>query len=64
MPKLLLYLAGPFAGFSWKFIRHNVDIPIYFDNSRAKNQLDINFNTAEQALKDQADQVIKDELIK
>lgn len=61
--KNLLKIAGPFVGFSWKFINRNVGIPIYFDNTRASNLLKIEFNPVEKALIDQADQVIKDKLV-
>ncbi|MFW6019412.1 MAG: SDR family oxidoreductase [Bacteroidales bacterium] len=64
LPKTMLYLAGPFAGFSRKFIRRNIGIPVYFDNSRSQNHLNIQFTPVEKALKEQADQVIQDGLIK
>lgn len=63
MSKGLLKLAGPFVGFSWKFINRNIGIPIYFDNTRAKTLLKIDFTPAEKALIDQANQVINDNLI-
>ncbi|MGM0646854.1 MAG: SDR family oxidoreductase [Bacteroidota bacterium] len=63
IPKALLYLAGPFAGFSWKFIHRNIGIPIYFDHTRAKKHLGIEFTTAEQSIKEQAEQIIQDKLI-
>ncbi|MGM0613206.1 MAG: SDR family oxidoreductase [Bacteroidota bacterium] len=64
LPKAMLYLAGPFAGFSRKFIKKNIGIPVYFDNSRAKRQLDIDYTPVDKALKEQADQVIQDGLLK
>ncbi|MCF8219728.1 MAG: aldehyde reductase [Bacteroidales bacterium] len=64
LPKAMLYLAGPFAGFSRKFIKRNIGIPVYFDNSRAKRQLDISYRPVEESLKEQADQVIRDGLLK
>lgn len=64
LPKAMLYLAGPFAGFSRKFIKKNIGIPVYFDNSRAKRQLDIDYTPVDKALKEQADQVIRDGLLK
>lgn len=63
MPKFMLYVAGPFVGFSWKFVSRNVGIPIYFDNSRAKQALGIEFTPVEQSIRDQADQIIKDGLV-
>lgn len=63
LPKIMMYLAGPFAGFSQKFIKRNVGIPIYFDNSRTKKHLNIDFTPVEEALKEQADQVIQDKLL-
>lgn len=64
MSSTVLYMAAPFVGFTWKYIRRNVNIPIYFDNKRTLNQLNINFNPPEQSLKDQANQVIQDGLLK
>jgi hypothetical protein len=64
LPKFLLYIFGPMQGFSWKFIRNNVGIPIQFDNSRSRTELGINYHTIEQTLVDHAGQILKDELIK
>ncbi len=63
IPKWLLYVVGPFNGFNWKFIRRNVGIPVYFDNTRAKNNLDIEFIPVSQSIREQADQVISDGLV-
>ncbi len=63
IPKWLLFLVGPFSGFNWKFIRQNVGIPVYFDNTRAKNNLDIEFIPVSQSIREQAEQVISDGLV-
>lgn len=64
LPKLLLYLFGPMQGFSWKFIRNNLGIPMEFDNSRSREELGINYRSIEQTLAEHAEQIYRDELIK
>lgn len=64
LPKWLTYLVGPFmAGFSWSFLRNNLSIPIYFDNSKIKKSLGIEFTSIEQSLKDHAKQLEEDGLV-
>lgn len=64
LPKWLLYLFGPAQGFSWKFIRKNVGIPVGFDNSRSRGELGVNYHSIQQTLIDHSAQIIKDELVK
>src|SRR6056297_1251178 len=63
LPKAMLYLFGPVQGFTWKFIKRNVGIPIDFDNSYSKENLGIQYRDTEQSLRDHAEQVILDKLI-
>jgi nucleoside-diphosphate-sugar epimerase len=64
LPKWLTYLVGPFmAGFSWSFLRNNLGIPVYFDNSKIKKSLGIEFTSIDKSLKDHADQLQKDDLV-
>jgi dihydroflavonol-4-reductase len=43
LPKFLLYLVGPFMGFSFSWIKNNVGWPLKFDNSKAKNELKMQY---------------------
>jgi nucleoside-diphosphate-sugar epimerase len=64
LPKILFYLAGPFMGFSIKFIKRNVGIPIKIDNSRSIKELGMVFRPVEATLSDQVEQIELDGLIK
>jgi nucleoside-diphosphate-sugar epimerase len=59
LPKFLMYLVGPFAGFSWKFVSNNVGIPMGFDNSYSKKDLGLVYRDLSETFRDQADQLIK-----
>jgi len=63
VPKPMLYLAGPFMGFSWKYISKNIGIPLQFDNSKAKKDLGLEFRKADETIHDQIQQLINDDLI-
>ncbi|MCF8232686.1 MAG: NAD-dependent epimerase/dehydratase family protein [Bacteroidales bacterium] len=63
LPKALLYLFGPFMGFSWSYVRKNIGIPIYFDNTKAQKQLGITFKNPRETIKEQAAQLIEDGLV-
>ncbi|MCF8308597.1 MAG: NAD-dependent epimerase/dehydratase family protein, partial [Bacteroidales bacterium] len=63
LPKALLYLFGPFMGFSWNFIRKNIGIPVYFDNTKAQNQLGIDFKNPQETIREHAAQLIDDGLV-
>lgn len=58
LPKFLMYLVGPFVGFSWKFVRNNVGIPLKFDNSYSKKDLDLVYRDLSETFKDQVDQLV------
>lgn len=63
LPKFLIYLFGPFQGFSWRFVRNNIGVPIHFDNTKARQKLGINFKNPKETLKEQAQQLIDDGLV-
>ena len=52
LPKFLLYLFGPFQGFSWKYIKKNIGIPMKFDNSRSKKELKIKYKNIKKTIID------------
>jgi nucleoside-diphosphate-sugar epimerase len=64
LPNFLLYIFGPFQGFSWKYIRKNIGVPLKFDNSYSKTDLGIQYRPVEETLIDHARQLIHDNLIK
>lgn len=53
VPKFLLYLSGPFLGFSWKYIRNNIGIPFKINNSRSQNILNLKYSNLSTTLRDQ-----------
>ncbi|MDH3622585.1 MAG: NAD-dependent epimerase/dehydratase family protein [Myxococcales bacterium] len=58
LPKFLFYLAGPSLGFTWKFIRANSGYPVYFDNTRSRERLGIQYTPVEETLVQHAEQLI------
>lgn len=63
VPDFLLYLVGPFMGFSWKYLNRNLGIPFYFDNSLSKSALGIAYRPLEETITDHAKQLIEDGLV-
>jgi nucleoside-diphosphate-sugar epimerase len=63
VPKFLLYLFGPFQGFSWKYISRNVGVPMQFDNSYSKQDLGIEYTSIKNTLHDHVQQIIESELV-
>lgn len=63
VPKPMLFLFGPFMGFSWKYISKNIGIPLKFDNSKAKKDLGLEFLTVDETIHDQIQQLINDDLV-
>jgi nucleoside-diphosphate-sugar epimerase len=57
LPKFLMYLVGPFAGFSWKFVSNNIGIPTSFDNSYSKTDLGLVYRDLSETFKDQVAQL-------
>ncbi len=57
VPTALFYLVGPFMGYSWKYIRKNVDIPVRFNNSKGLSDLGIHYRPVSETLKDQIEQL-------
>lgn len=63
LPKLLVYLVGPFMGISWKYSSKNIGYKIKFDNSYAKKDLGIKFRDLKTTFSDQFNQLLNDGLI-
>ena len=64
LPKFLLYMFGPFQGFSWKYVSRNVGLPLKFDNSKSINELGILYLPIEETIIDHAEQIISRSLRK
>ena len=63
LPNFMLYLVGPFMGFSWKYLKRNLGISFRFDNSYSKIDLGIEYRSVQQTLIDHAEQLEKDGLV-
>ncbi len=63
LPRFLLYIFGPFQGYSWKFIRNNVGKTLKFDNSYSKQDLNVEYRPARETITGQIEQLKKDKLI-
>lgn len=63
IPNFLFYIIGPFLGFSWKFLKKNLSIPLKFDNSYSIKDLGISYTPFEKTIKDHVKQIIDMKLI-
>lgn len=63
LPNFMLYLVGPFMGFSWKYLQRNLGYRLKFDNSYSKNDLGIEFTPIEKTLADHVAQLREDKLL-
>jgi nucleoside-diphosphate-sugar epimerase len=64
LPPIMVYLLGPImAGFTWKYIKRNLGIPMRWDNSYSIKDLNIEYTPVEETLVDHAEQLIRDGLI-
>lgn len=63
VPDLLIYLTGPFMGFSWKFLKKNLGVPFRTDNTRSRENLGLHYHSIQKTLHDHAEQLIRDGLV-
>ena len=64
LPTFLTYIFAPIlAGFSWNYLRKNLGLPIYFDNSKIKKELNIDFRPIDETFTDHVKQLEEDEFI-
>jgi nucleoside-diphosphate-sugar epimerase len=63
LPNFLLYAFGPLQGFNWKYLRRNVNIPIHFDNSYSKEDLNIEYRPLEETVTEHLQQLIDSGLL-
>ncbi len=65
LPKLVIWLVAPIAaGISRKFIKRNVGYSIFFDNSRSRQTLGVEYRPIEATLQQHFQQMIDDGLLK
>ncbi len=53
LPKWLLYILGPFRGYSWSYIRRNAGYPVRFDNSCSMENLGMTYRPVSETLIEQ-----------
>ncbi len=63
VPNFMLYLLGPFIGFSWKYLKRNHVIAFKFDYSYSKTDLGIDYRSVKETFGDHVEQLDKDGLI-
>lgn len=57
VPKMLMYLVGPFMGFPWRYVRRNVAVPYAIDNGKSQSVLGLKYTPVRDTLKDCIDQL-------
>ncbi len=63
LPGFLMYITGPFMGFSIKFVRKNLGYPVSFDNSRTIKDFNFRFRPIEETFRDHFEQIKRDKLL-
>lgn len=63
VPNFMLYLLGPFMGFSWKYLKRNLGIAFQLDNSYSKTDLGMEYRSVKETFIDHVEQLDKDGLI-
>ncbi len=63
LPKFLLYLFGPLQGFSWKYVKRNIGLPLKFNNSKGIKELGVSYRPIEETILEHTEQIIKDKLV-
>ncbi|MEQ8705064.1 MAG: aldehyde reductase [Phaeodactylibacter sp.] len=64
LPNFLLYLFGPFQGFSWKFLGRNLGYPLRFNNRKSRAKLGLQYRPVSETLQEHLQQLEKDGLLK
>lgn len=63
LPSMLLYLFGPFQGFSWRFLRRNLGYPLRFNNRKSRAQLGLKYRPVAETLTEHLKQLERDGLV-
>ena len=64
LPKTVFKIMGPFVGFSRKFVELNMGYPIYFDSSKSRNELGMQYRNVKDSLVAHFQQLIDDGIVK
>lgn len=64
LPKWLIWLLAPMAGFTRKYVKRNVGIDIRMDNSYIKKDLEMVFLPFEHTIADHVEQLLRDGIVK
>jgi hypothetical protein len=57
LPKLAIYIFGPFIGLNYRWIKNNVGWPMQFDNSKSRGELKIDYRSMDKTIIEFAEQV-------
>ncbi|MEH0158058.1 aldehyde reductase [Limibacter armeniacum] len=60
LPNAMLYMFGPFMGFSWKFLKYNLGYALQFDNSYSKQDLGLRYRAIEDTLNTFAENLVEE----
>lgn len=63
LPNFMLYILGPFIGFTWKYLNRSLGIPFKFDNTYSKTDLGIEYRSLNETFTDHVEQLDRDGLI-
>jgi len=63
LPNWLLYIFGPMQGVKANFVKNNMSVPMYFNNSKSKKNLKIKYRPINETLVEHFQQLINDKLI-
>lgn len=62
-PKWLIWLVAPWIGLQRSYVLHNVGYPVYFDNTKSKTELNLEYINPIDTFNDHIQQLIDDKLI-
>ncbi len=63
LPKPMLYLFGPFQGFTWRYIKSNIGHSFKLNTLKSRERLYIKYRTPEETIKDQVDRLMEAGLV-
>lgn len=63
LPKPLLYLFGPFQGFTWRYIKNNIGHSFKLNALKSREKLYMEYRPPEETLKDQVERLLETGLI-
>ncbi len=63
LPKLMLYLVGPFVNMSWKSVSRNIGYPLAYTNRKSIEYLKLQYKPIETTMKDHVGQLVESGLV-